>query len=76
MDIEDTTARITTWIAGFVALTVIIILPLGFYAVSYQYVVGSLETETDICADNISRLIDSNPDRWRYDQIQAEYLRK
>jgi PAS domain S-box-containing protein len=50
---NQTTATITTRIAGILALTVMVSLPLGFFTVSRQYQAGSLETETAICADII-----------------------
>jgi PAS domain S-box-containing protein len=64
----------TTWIAGIVAITVALVLPLGYFAVSYQYLVGGLEAEAEITSRTITDLINKNPDLWQYEQLRLEEL--
>ena len=64
----------TTWIAGIVALIVAIVLPLGYYIISYQYLVGSLDTEAEMSATVITRLINANPEMWHFEQLRLEEL--
>lgn len=64
----------TTWIAGVVALIVAFVLPVGYYTISYQYLIGSLDTEAEMSATVISRLINSNPDMWHFEQLRLEDL--
>jgi len=55
------TANCTVLLAFFVAL----FFPLGYFIVSYQYTIGSLETETRINAQIIAGLSDLSRDSWR-----------
>ena len=66
--------RITTGIAAAVAAAVALVMPLGYFAVSYQYMVGSLETESEVSAYNISKVISANPELWRYEQVRLDEL--
>ena len=65
---------ITTWIAGTVAVAVALLLPLGYFAVSYEYQIGSLETEGEMASHVISELISANPELWQYEQIRLEEM--
>jgi signal transduction histidine kinase len=66
--------RITTWIAGAVAVTLTLLLPLGYFGVSYRYMVGSLEAEAEMASHNITELINANPELWHYEQVRLERL--
>ncbi len=65
---------ITTWIAGLVSVTVALLLPLGYFSVSYQYLSGSLETEAELTSRNITGLINAHPELWQYEQLRLEEL--
>lgn len=65
---------VTTWIAALVAVAVTLILPLGYYIVSYQYLAGSLETEAEMTSHSITALINDNPELWQYEQLRLEYV--
>jgi signal transduction histidine kinase len=66
--------RITTWIAAVAAVAVALSLPLGYFAISYQYMLGSLETEAEINSRIVADLIKDNPDLWRYEQLRLTEL--
>lgn len=63
---------IVTWIAGLVAIAVTILLPLGYFTVSYQHITGSLETEAEMTSHIVTELINSNPDLWQFEQLRLE----
>jgi len=65
---------ITTWIAGTVAVAVALLLPLGYFVVSYEYQIGSLEAEGEMAGQVISELISANPELWQYEQIRLEEM--
>lgn len=65
---------ITTWIAGVVAVAVTLLLPLGYFTLSYQYLSGSLEAEAEMTGHIISGLINTNPELWQYEQLRLEEL--
>lgn len=67
-------ARTTTWIAALVAVAVALILPLGYFAISYQYLTGSLETEAEITSRIITEVINANPEQWHFEQLRLEEL--
>jgi hypothetical protein len=72
MDDRQRITSITTWIAGVAAVAVTLLLPLGYYAVSYQHLVGSLEAETEVSSHIITELINANPELWQYEQRRME----
>jgi PAS domain S-box-containing protein len=66
--------RTTTWIAALVAVAVALILPLGYFTVSYQYLVGSLEADAELTGRIVSEVINSNPEHWQFEQIRLDEL--
>ena len=56
------------------AAIVALFFPIGYYAISYEYLQGSLETEADIIAAAISQVISKNPDLWSYEQYRLKEL--
>jgi len=68
--ITRTTTKIAVVLAGIVALC----FPIGYYAISYEYLQGSLETEAELLAAAISQLISKNPDLWSYEQYRLKEL--
>ena len=70
----NTITRTTTKIAVVLAAIVALCCPIGYYAISYEYLHGSLETEADNIAAAISQLISKNPDLWSYEQYRLKEL--
>ncbi|GFO63344.1 PAS domain S-box protein [Geomonas paludis] len=64
------TANCTVLLAFFVAL----FFPVGYFAISYQYAVGSLETEAEINAGIISGLGDLVPQSWHSEAHRLDTL--
>lgn len=64
----------TTWIAGVVALSVALLMPLVYYTLSYQYLIGGMEAEAEVTAAFVTRLINANPDLWKFEQSRMEEL--
>ncbi len=70
-------ARTTTAIAGIVAAALVIGLPVTYFAISYKYMVGALETQAELNAAHASRLVIANPTMWFYEQVRlAELLER
>lgn len=75
MEIKTNISRIITWGVGAVTVIIVIILPLGFFLISYQNAVGNLEIEAKINANIVTQVISSNPDFWEFEHIRLqEYL--
>jgi PAS domain-containing protein len=70
----NTITRTTTKIALVLAAIVALFCPVGYYAISYEYLDGSLETEAEITAEAISQLISKNPDLWNYEHYRLKEL--
>jgi PAS domain S-box-containing protein len=51
-----------------------LILPVGYFVVSYGHLHATLQTEAEINAKFVSRLISTNPELWRYETIRLEEL--
>jgi len=69
---DKSSTRIITMLAGIVLGIVVLLFPLGYFIVSYQYAVGSLETEAEINAGIISQIISANPTMWQFEKVRIE----
>jgi len=56
------------------AIIVTVTIPVGYFGLQYQNVVGRLAAEVEICAQQVSKLIRTNPDMWFYEQVRLEEL--
>ena len=72
MDDRQRITRITTWIAGIAAVAVTLLLPLGYFAVSYQHLAGNLEAGAEMTSHAVTDVINANPELWQYEQIRLE----
>ncbi len=74
---ERSIHRVTTTIAGIIALLLSVLIPAGYFSVSYQYMVGSLDSQAEINAQAITSLVTANPTMWYFEQIRlAELLER
>ncbi len=71
---DNKTATIISGMAGMVALLVTISLPLIYFAISYQYQVAALKTAVEINALIETRIINVNPEFWRYEEVRISDL--
>ncbi len=74
MDGRKRIVRITTWIACLAAVAASLLPPLGYLAISYQYLAGSLDVEAEMTSQLITGLINSNPELWQYEELRLEEL--
>lgn len=61
-----------TWIAAAVIVLGVVLVPAGYYTISRQGIIESLEMEAEINAAAISRIISSDPERWELQQVRLE----
>ncbi|MGC1456277.1 MAG: hypothetical protein WA946_13910 [Nitrospirota bacterium] len=67
--------QLITWITGIVIAGLVIIIPLGYFVISYNYLNGRLVTEAENNATIITQIISANPEYWEFEQIRLkEYL--
>ena len=66
--------RITTLIAMTITLLCAVIVPLGYYFLSYQHMAGVLDAEAQLAADRISREISRLPQMWKYETARLHEL--
>jgi two-component system cell cycle sensor histidine kinase/response regulator CckA len=57
---------IVSLLVGFIILVVVLIIPLGYAVISYQYIAGSLATEVEINARIVTQVINANPRMWEF----------
>jgi len=69
--------RITALFAGIVAVFVALLIPAGYFAISYEYMQGSMATQADINARAATEMVMSNPHIWMFEQTRlAELLQR
>ncbi len=59
---------IITWIAAAISLFVAASMPLGFFALSYQYQIGEIGTESQFNARLATEFVNKNPETWRFQE--------
>lgn len=58
----------TTWLAATLSVLVGLLLPLGYFALTHQHQTASMESEANVNAMLVTRLINANPDLWRFEE--------
>jgi C4-dicarboxylate-specific signal transduction histidine kinase len=58
--------------AGAIVATLAVALPVSYFAIGWQSQNAHLRTEADIYAQQVSALINRNPDMWKYETIRLE----
>jgi PAS domain S-box-containing protein len=66
--------RVTTTIAGIVAVVVALLFPIGYFSVSYQHLTGSLEAEAEITSRIVTDVINDDPEMWHLQQTRIVEL--
>ncbi len=75
MQLRQSITQYITWFAGIVIIVIVIIFPLGYFFVSYRNMAGILETETEINAELITDMINTDPEMWEFQYLRIqEYL--
>lgn len=66
--------RTTTVIAGFLALTIALLLPIGYFLMAEQNIKGQLDATAEMHANLIEKLIVMEPATWRIDQKRLQFI--
>lgn len=53
-------------IAAIIAVIVAFAMPAGYYALSSQYQLGAMHTETEMTAFFVTKAVNNSPDYWRF----------
>lgn len=74
-------ASIITWLSGAIITLLVIIFPLVYFFISYEYMIGSLETEGHLGSGQIMKIISTNPYDWEFElhrlqEALSDYPRK
>ncbi|HLA75765.1 MAG TPA: EAL domain-containing protein [Gammaproteobacteria bacterium] len=65
---------LTTWLAALLAIAISIILPAGYFGLTYQHQISAMQTEAEINALLVTRLINSNPELWQFETHRLQDL--
>ena len=64
-------------IAGIIAVLLSVLAPAGYFIVSYQYMLGTLDAQAELNANIVTSLVMANPTMWQFEQIRlAELLER
>ena len=66
--------RTITWIASLVALTILLLLPLSYFAGHYYAARSELRIEAEANARLITQLINATPDMWQFQTDRIEEI--
>ncbi len=70
----DSVARITSFIAAGIAMVIATVIPAGYFAVSYQYMIGSIDAQAELAARTTEGLVMANPHTWQFEEIRLQEL--
>lgn len=62
--------RFIDWVATSFALALTLLLPAGYYALSYQHLEGRLNLELHGKAQRVSQHINTQPELWRFEELR------
>lgn len=71
---KNSIVRLTTMLAGSIAIAVSVMVPAGYFLVSYQYILGTLDSQAEINARTVTHLVMANPEMWRYEEVRLMEL--
>jgi len=64
-------------IAGVIAVLLSVLAPAGYFFISHQYMLGTLDTQAELNANIVTSLVMANPTMWQFEQIRlAELLER
>lgn len=66
--------RFIDWVATSFALAITLLLPAGYYVLSYQYLEGRLTIEFHSKAQRVSQHINAHPELWRFEELRLMTL--
>ena len=64
--------RALIWLLGFFFVSVVVVVPPGYFYVSYTYMAGNLASEAEINGYIISQNISRNPEMWEFEHVRIE----
>lgn len=64
--------RTVTWLTAAIVFTVVVVVPIGYFALSYQRIAGNLDAEAEMNAQIISQIVSASPDMWQFEQVRLE----
>jgi diguanylate cyclase (GGDEF)-like protein len=68
--IEQSIERFTLKVALCISLLLAVLAPTGYYLISYQYLRGVLDVQSELSADAVSGVVRSNPALWRFEELR------
>jgi two-component system cell cycle sensor histidine kinase/response regulator CckA len=72
--LDSSIARTTTLMAAIIAAIVGFVIPAGYFAISYQYMEGSMDAHLELSSRTIENLVMKNPYTWQFEEIRLQDL--
>lgn len=70
----DSVAWITSLIAAAIAIFITTVIPAGYFFISYQYMIGSIDSQVEIAARNAEMVVMANPNAWQFEETRLQEL--
>ena len=67
-------SRIIAWLTALIIFGMVLIGPIAYFLISYNYMLGVLETEADIDSVLITQMINANPEFWEFEHERLNEL--
>jgi two-component sensor histidine kinase len=63
---------IVSWLAGVILGMMVLIFPVSYFCLSLRHMTGNLETEAEINARLVTRIVNANPRMWEFENLRLE----
>jgi len=67
-------SRVTTLIAGFIAATITLLAPFGYYHVSLQHIEYNMAVDNELTAESITGIVANNPNTWQFEEARLSEI--
>jgi hypothetical protein len=68
--IDRSIEHFTLRVALAISILITVLVPAGYLLISYQYLRGVLDAQSVLSADAVSRIVNSNPAMWRFEEVR------
>ncbi|NPU84501.1 MAG: PAS domain-containing protein [Syntrophaceae bacterium] len=70
----ESVTRISSVLVAIISLMVAIIIPAGYFLISYEYMGGGTNAELAFCARTVESLVANNPKTWQFEEVRLREI--
>lgn len=72
--VDSSIERFTLWVALIISMLIAVLAPSGYFLISYEYMRGVLDVQSELSAAAVSGIVRSNPNMWRFEEARLSEI--